>query len=51
MKKSFRRMVQKAKNAMEGAWLAPSTEHATPDLGAVSSSPTLRVEVTLRKLQ
>jgi len=29
-----------------GAWLAQSVEHTTLDLGVVSSSPTLGVEVT-----
>ena len=29
-----------------GTWLAHSVEHATLDLGVVSSSPTLGVEIT-----
>lgn len=38
---------RKAKGAGEGgAWLAHSTEHATPDLGVVNSSPVLGVQIT-----
>lgn len=32
-----------------GAWLAWALEHATPDLGVLSLSPTLWVEFTLKK--
>ena len=32
------------------AWLAQLVEHVTLDLGVVSSSPMLGVEVTLQKL-
>jgi len=31
------------------AWLAQSVEHATLDLGVMSSSPTLGTELTLKK--
>ena len=32
-----------------GTWLAQSIEHANLDLGVMISSPTLRVEITLKK--
>ena len=32
-----------------GAWLAQLEEHATLDLGVVSSSPMLSVKITLKK--
>ena len=34
---------------IRSAWLAQSVEHATLDLGIVSLSPTLGVEITLKK--
>ena len=33
-----------------GVWLAQSVEHVTLDLGVVSSSPTLDVEITYKKV-
>lgn len=33
------------KNGLRGAWLAQSREHATLDLGAVSLSPEMGVEI------
>ena len=33
----------------QGAWLPPSVEQATLDFGAVSSSPMVGIEVTLKK--
>lgn len=30
----------------QGSWRAQSEEHVTPDLGVVSSSPSLGVEIT-----
>lgn len=36
---------------MRGAWLAQSAERVTPYFGVVSSSPTVRVEITLKKLK
>lgn len=36
-------------STLPGARLAQSVEHATPDLQVVSSSPTLGVELTLKK--
>ena len=33
-------------NMVQGTWLAQSVEHATLDLGVVSASPTLGVEIT-----
>ena len=34
----------------QGAWLAQSVGHVTLDLGVVGSSPTLGVEITLKKI-
>ena len=34
------------KNKNKGTWLAQSVKHATLDLGVVSSSPTLGVQIT-----
>jgi len=34
---------------MRGTWLAPLVKHATLDLGVMSSSPMLGVELTLKK--
>ena len=34
------------KSTNRGAWLAQSEEHMTLDLGVVSSSPTLGIEIT-----
>ena len=31
-----------------GTWLSQSVEHATPDLGVMSSSPMLGIEITLK---
>jgi len=31
-----------------GTWLAQSVKHVTPDLGVVSWSPTMGVEITLK---
>ena len=35
----------KIMNIYRAAWLAPSVEHVTLDLGVVSSSPMLGVEI------
>ena len=45
----FPRMNIKKQNN-RGAWLAQSVEHVIHDLGAVSSSPTLGVELTYKNL-
>ena len=45
------RLINKLKSKREqGAWLDQSEGHVTPDLGLVSSSSTLGIEITKTKI-